>query len=161
MKYFTLREIATLNNVSKSAIQWQLKKIETQKGKEYIENNTTNTDNNCLCLNETLTQEIVQRLNDRAENEKTKEIKTTNNTQKIDVLNEQIDFLKEQIQTKDLQIQQLSDQLTDAMSALKASQSIQAMYMKQIEDKAEEQEPEKQNKTNFFKRLFRGKKNGT
>ena len=60
-----------------------------------------------------------------------------------------------------MQIQQLSDQLTDAMSALKASQSIQAMYMKQIEDKAEEQEPENQNKTNFFKRLFRGKNNET
>lgn len=158
MKYFTLREIATLNNVSKSTIQWQLKKIENQKGKEYIENNTTNTDNNCLCLNEILTQEIEQRLNNRAGNEKNKDIQSENDTQKIDLLNEQINFLKEQIQTKDLQIQQLSDQLTDAMSALKASQSIQAMYMKQIEEKEEQQQEQHETenrKASFFKRIFR------
>lgn len=170
MKLYTLKEIALKNNVSKSAIQWQFQKIKNQKGQEYINQNTKTTETNCLCLNEILLSEIEQQLNAKScnknktpgiENEKAQEIKSETSEQKIDFLIDQIDFLKSQIETKDLQIQQLNDQLTDAMSALKASQSIHALYMKQIEDKAEEPEPEKQNETNFFKRLFRGKKNGT
>lgn len=167
MKLYTLKEIAIKNNVSKSAIQWQFQKIKNQKGQEYIDQNTQMTETNCLCLNEILVSEIEKQLNNKSgnknktpgiENTKAQEIKNETNEQKIDFLIEQIEFLKSQIETKDLQIQQLTNQLNDTTAALKASQTIQAMYIKQIEDKAAEHEPENPSKTNFFKRLFRGKK---
>ena len=79
--------------------------------------------------------------------------------QLIEAQNKQIEMLQSAIEDRNKQIKFLQDQLSDMTAALKASQSIQAMYMQQIEDKKHaEQEQEQQQKKGLFARIFGSRK---
>lgn len=81
--------------------------------------------------------------------------------QLIEAKNEQIKTLQSELEEKNRQIKFLQDQLADITAALKASQSIQALYMQQIEDKKADQEQEQQQKKGLFARIFSRKENNS
>lgn len=70
----------------------------------------------------------------------------------IETQKQQIEMLQSEIEAKNNQIQALQEQLKDITAALKASQSIQALYIQQIEDKQQQQ------KKGLFARIFGNKK---
>lgn len=74
--------------------------------------------------------------------------------QLIEAKNEQIKTLQSELEEKNKQISFLQEQLADVTAALKASQSIQAIYMQQIEDKKSADQEQEQQKKGLFARIF-------
>lgn len=72
-----------------------------------------------------------------------------------DSTNQLIELLKEQLQRKDEQIYLLNERVKDLTEALKASQTIQAMYIQKIEEHEQDPEQEPPERKNFFQKLFK------
>lgn len=89
--------------------------------------------------------------------------KLNENERLIEAKSEQIKTLQSELEEKNRQIKFLQDQLADITAALKASQSIQAIYMQQIEDKksAEQEQEQQQQKKGLFARIFSRKENNS
>lgn len=83
---------------------------------------------------------------------KPEQAETDRNT---DSTNQLIELLKEQLQRKDEQIYLLNERVKDLTEALKASQTIQAMYIQKIEEHEQDPEQEPPERKNFFQKLFR------
>ena len=81
--------------------------------------------------------------------------------QLIESQRKQIETLQNELEEKNKQIQFFQEQLAETTAALKASQSIQALYMQQIEDKKADQEQEQQQKKGLFARIFSRKENNS
>ena len=83
---------------------------------------------------------------------KPEQTETDRNT---DSTNQLIELLKEQLQRKDEQIYLLNERVKDLTEALKASQTIQAMYIQKIEEHEQDPEQEPPERKNFFQKLFK------
>ena len=79
----------------------------------------------------------------------------TETGQNTDSTNQLIELLKEQLQRKDEQIYLLNERVKDLTEALKASQTIQAMYIQKIEEHEQDPEQEPPERKNFFQKLFK------
>lgn len=143
----TIKQLADENKVSKTTIRRYMKKINAdavtnENGISLIDDDTANVISDMLKQNkpEQNTETVEHTLNTSAEQ------LILSKQQQINILMAQVEQLQSQINIKDNQIAELT-------TALKASQSIQAMYMKRIEEQEVEHEPEQ--KQNIFSRLFK------
>lgn len=150
----TIKEFAEAVGQTQQAIYKQLNKRLTkyvilENGQKYIKSEAVGLyeeqqDNNKYSTRE---QQLNNKLNGAE--------------QLIEAKNEQIKTLQSEIEEKNKQIAFLHEQLADVTAALKASQSIQALYMQQIEDKKADQEQEQQQKKGLFARIFSRKENNS
>lgn len=150
----TIKEFAEAVGQTQQAIYKQLNKRLTKyvildNGQKYIKSEAVGLyeeqqDNNKYSTRE---QQLNNKLNE--------------NERLIEAKNEQIKTLQSEIEEKNKQIAFLHEQLADVTAALKASQSIQALYMQQIEDKKADQEQEQQQKKGLFARIFSRKENNS
>lgn len=143
----TIKQLADENKVSKTTIRRYMKKINAdavtnENGISLIDDDTANVISDMLKQNkpEQNTETVEHTLNTSAEQ------LILSKQQQINILMAQVEQLQNQINIKDNQIAELT-------TALKASQSIQAMYVKRIEEQEAEHEPEQ--KQNIFSRLFK------
>ena len=150
----TIKEFAEAVGQTQQAIYKQLNKrltnfVVLENGQKYIKAEAVGMyveqqeNNNCS----TVQQQFNNKLNGAE--------------QLIEAKNEQIKTLQSELEEKNRQIKFLQDQLADITAALKASQSIQALYMQQIEDKKADQEQEQQQKKGLFARIFSRKENNS
>lgn len=150
----TIKEFAEAVGQTQQAIYKQLNKRLTkyvilENGQKYIKSEAVDLyeeqqDNNKYSTRE---QQLNNKLNE--------------NERLIEAKSEQIKTLQSELEEKNKQISFLQDQLADITAALKASQSIQALYMQQIEDKKSDQEQEQQQKKGLFARIFSRKENNS
>lgn len=150
----TIKEFAEAVGQTQQAIYKQLNKRLTKyvildNGQKYIKSEAVGLyeeqqDNNKYS---TLEQQLNNKLNE--------------NERLIEAKSEQIKTLQSELEEKNKQISFLQEQLADVTAALKASQSIQALYMQQIEDKKADQEQEQQQKKGLFARIFSRKENNS
>lgn len=150
----TIKEFAEAVGQTQQAIYKQLNKRLTKyvildNGQKYIKSEAVGLyeeqqDNNKYSTRE---QQLNNKLNE--------------NERLIEAKSEQIKTLQSELEEKNRQIKFLQDQLADITAALKASQSIQAIYMQQIEDKKADQEQEQQQKKGLFARIFSRKENNS
>ncbi|MBO7714025.1 MAG: hypothetical protein J6S85_10675 [Methanobrevibacter sp.] len=150
----TIKEFAEAVGQTQQAIYKQLNKRLTKyvildNGQKYIKSEAVGLyeeqqDNNKYSTRE---QQLNNKLNE--------------NERLIEAKSEQIKTLQSELEEKNRQIKFLQDQLADITAALKASQSIQAIYMQQIEDKksAEQEQEQQQQKKGLFARIFSRKEN--
>lgn len=149
----TIKEFAEAVGQTQQAIYKQLNKRLTKyvildNGQKYIKSEAVGLyeeqqDNNKYSTRE---QQLNNKLNE--------------NERLIEAKSEQIKTLQSELEEKNRQIKFLQDQLADITAALKASQSIQAIYMQQIEDK-KSAEQEQQQKKGLFARIFSRKENNS
>lgn len=172
----TVKQIADDLNVSKTTIRRYLKQIETANGLDYLKSHTKEGKAGRLLLSDELAYNIIQMF--QGEPEQTGTQPEQNETQPIhepertgaqqehsetntgtdqntDTTNQLIELLKEQLQRKDEQIYLLNERVKDLTEALKASQTIQAMYIQKIEEHEQDQEQEPPERKNFFQKLFK------
>lgn len=151
----TIKEFAEAVGQTQQAIYKQLNKRLTKyvildNGQKYIKSEAVGLyeeqqDNNKYSTRE---QQLNNKLNE--------------NERLIEAKSEQIKTLQSELEEKNKQISFLQEQLADVTAALKASQSIQALYMQQIEDKKADQEQEQQQqKKGLFARIFSRKENNS
>ena len=150
----TIKEFAEAVGQTQQAIYKQLNKRLTkyvilENGQKYIKSEAVGLyeeqqDNNKYSTRE---QQLNNKLNGAE--------------QLIEAKNEQIKTLQSELEEKNKQISFLQEQLADVTAALKASQSIQALYMQQIEDKKADQEQAQQQKKGLFARIFSRKENNS
>lgn len=152
----TIKEFAEAVGQTQQAIYKQLNKRLTKyvildNGQKYIKSEAVGLyeeqqDNNKYSTRE---QQLNNKLNE--------------NERLIEAKSEQIKTLQSELEEKNRQIKFLQDQLADITAALKASQSIQAIYMQQIEDKksAEQEQEQQQQKKGLFARIFSRKENNS
>lgn len=150
----TIKEFAEAVGQTQQAIYKQLNKRLTKyvildNGQKYIKSEAVGLyeeqqDNNKYSTRE---QQLNNKLNE--------------NERLIEAKSEQIKTLQSELEEKNKQISFLQEQLADITAALKASQSIQAIYMQQIEDKKSDQEQEQQQKKGLFARIFSRKENNS
>lgn len=152
----TIKEFAEAVGQTQQAIYKQLNKRLTkyvilENGQKYIKSEAVGLyeeqqDNNKYSTRE---QQLNNKLNE--------------NERLIEAKSEQIKTLQSELEEKNRQIKFLQDQLADITAALKASQSIQAIYMQQIEDKksAEQEQEQQQQKKGLFARIFSRKENNS
>lgn len=151
----TIKEFAEAVGQTQQAIYKQLNKRLTKyvildNGQKYIKSEAVGLyeeqqDNNKYSTRE---QQLNNKLNE--------------NERLIEAKSEQIKTLQSELEEKNKQISFLQEQLADVTAALKASQSIQALYMQQIEDKKADQEQEQQQqKKGLFARIFNRKENNS
>ena len=150
----TIKEFAEAVGQTQQAIYKQLNKRLTkyvilENGQKYIKSEAVGLyeeqqDNNKYSTRE---QQLNNKLNE--------------NERLIEAKSEQIKTLQSELEEKNKQISFLQEQLADVTAALKASQSIQALYMQQIEDKKADQEQEQQQKKGLFARIFSRKENNS
>lgn len=143
----TIKEFAEAVGQTQQAIYKQLNKRLTkyvilENGQKYIKSEAVGLyeeqqDNNKYSTRE---QQLNNKLNGAE--------------QLIEAKNEQIKTLQSEIEEKNKQIAFLHEQLADVTAALKASQSIQALYMQQIEDKKSAEQEQEQQKKGLFARIF-------
>ena len=168
----TVKQIADDLNVSKTTIRRYLKQIEAAHGSDYLKSHTKEGKAGRLLLSDELAYNIIQMF--QGEPEQTGTQPEQNETQPIhepertgaqpeqtetgqntDSTNQLIELLKEQLQRKDEQIYLLNERVKDLTEALKASQTIQAMYIQKIEEHEQDQEQEPPERKNFFQKLFK------
>lgn len=168
----TVKQIADDLNVSKTTIRRYLKQIEAAHGSDYLKSHTKEGKAGRLLLSDDLAYNIIQMF--QGEPEQTGTQPEQNETQPIhepertgaqpeqtetgqntDSTNQLIELLKEQLQRKDEQIYLLNERVKDLTEALKASQTIQAMYIQKIEEHEQDQEQEPPERKNFFQKLFK------
>lgn len=172
----TVKQIADDLNVSKTTIRRYLKQIETANGLDYLKSHTKEGKAGRLLLSDELAYNIIQMF--QGEPEQTGTQPEQNETQPIhepertgaqqehsetntgtdqntDTTNQLIELLKEQLQRKDEQIYLLNERVKDLTEALKASQTIQAMYIQKIEEHEQDPEQEPPERKNFFQKLFK------
>lgn len=172
----TVKQIADDLNVSKTTIRRYLKQIEAAHGSDYLKSHTKEGKAGRLLLSDELAYNIIQMF--QGEPEQTGTQPEQNETQPIhepertgaqqehsetntgtdqntDTTNQLIELLKEQLQRKDEQIYLLNERVKDLTEALKASQTIQAMYIQKIEEHEQDQEQEPPERKNFFQKLFK------
>lgn len=152
----TIKEFAEAVGQTQQAIYKQLNKRLTKyvildNGQKYIKSEAVGLyeeqqDNNKYSTRE---QQLNNKLNE--------------NERLIEAKSEQIKTLQSELEEKNKQISFLQEQLADITAALKASQSIQAIYMQQIEDKksAEQEQEQQQQKKGLFARIFSRKENNS
>lgn len=152
----TIKEFAEAVGQTQQAIYKQLNKrltkfVVLENGQKYIKTEAVGLyaeqqeNNNCS----TVQQQFNNKLNSAE--------------QLIEAKNEQIKTLQSELEEKNRQIKFLQDQLADITAALKASQSIQALYMQQIEDKksTDQEQEQQQQKKGLFARIFSRKENNS
>lgn len=175
----TVKQIADDMHVSKTTVRRYLKQIEAAQGAEYLKEHTQEGKAGRLLVSDELANTIVHMLQDVPEQSGTqaehkpersepgaeqretgtgtdRKTPEQNETQRNkDGINELIDVLKEQLQRKDEQIHQLNERIEELTAALKASQTIQAMYIQKIEEHEQDPEQERPERKSFFQKLFK------
>ena len=179
----TVKQIADDLNVSKTTIRRYLKQIETAQGSDYLKSHTKEGKAGRLLLSDELAYNVIQMFQGEPEHEpeqnETQPIhepertetqpehsetntgtdcskpEQTETDQNTDSTNQLIELLKEQLQRKDEQIYLLNERVKDLTEALKASQTIQAMYIQKIEEHEQDPEQEPPERKNFFQKLFK------
>ncbi len=164
----TVKQIADDLNVSKTTIRRYLKQIEAAHGSDYLKSHTKEGKAGRLLLSDELAYNIIQMFQGEPEQTGTQPEHSETNAgtdcskpeqtetgQNTDSTNQLIELLKEQLQRKDEQIYLLNERVKDLTEALKASQTIQAMYIQKIEEHEQDQEQEPPERKNFFQKLFK------